>query len=109
MVVGSSAKEPIADNETILYVPSKVLITVEKALSSEIGFIYQKHDSIFNSTNDRDYLVLLLFLIFEHQKEEKSFWYPYFCAINPGELACYWPEQYKGWIDDKETREELKA
>jgi hypothetical protein len=90
-------------------VPSKVLITVEKALASEIGFIYEKHESIFNQTNDRDYLILLLFLIYEHQKEDKSFWYPYFNAINPGELSCYWTEQKKGWIDDKEMREELKA
>lgn len=66
ILVGAAAREIIEENEVVVFVPSKVLITVEKALKSEIGYIYEKHDAIFSATNDRDYLVLLLFLIFEH-------------------------------------------
>ena len=56
-----------------LYVPSKLLITVDRALASkEIGHIYQEHPYFFKATKDRDYLVLLLFLIYEHQKGPDS-------------------------------------
>lgn len=65
-MVGSAAKVSIKNNDVIVYVPQKVLITVERALSSPIGFIFEQHASIFKATEDRDYLILLLFLIYEH-------------------------------------------
>ena len=77
-VVGSTAKDEIFHNEAFIYIPIKILITVERALSSEIGFIFEKHVSIFKSTEDRDYLILLMFLIYEHQRGENSLWFPYF-------------------------------
>ncbi len=41
LLTGSAAKMPIKPNEVYLYVPSKVIITVDKALrSKEIGHIY---------------------------------------------------------------------
>ena len=41
LLTGSAAKMPIKPNEVYLYVPSKVIITVDRALrSKEIGHIY---------------------------------------------------------------------
>ena len=92
-MVGAAAKEAIDVNEVYLYVPQKLLITVDKALQSEeIGHIYREHSYFFKATSDRDYLVLLLFLIYEHQKGKQSFWYPYFNAVEPCDLPCYWNE-----------------
>ena len=78
VVIGAAAKLNIKHNDVIVYVPQKLLITVEKALASPIGFIFEKHASIFKATEDRDYLVLVLFMIYEQQKGPSSFWYPYF-------------------------------
>jgi hypothetical protein len=65
---------------------------VERARSSEIGFIFDNHESIFKADENREYLILLIFMIYEHQKGDKSFWHPYFAAINPGTLTCYWDQ-----------------
>jgi len=44
-----------------------MIITVERALNSkEIGHIFSENEYFFKNTEDRDYLVLLIFLIFEH-------------------------------------------
>ncbi|CDW82727.1 set domain protein [Stylonychia lemnae] len=106
-VVGSAAKYNIQPKDVIVYVPSRILITVEKALNSPIGFIFEKHSSIFKATEDRDYLILLLFVIYEHQKGTKSFWHPYFEAINPGKLTCFWEDNTIEEINDVELREQI--
>ena len=77
------------------------MITVDKALNSpEIGFIFEEHSYLFKATSDRDYLILLVFLIYEHQKGQLSFWHPYFHAIDPGDLPCFWDEQVIACISD---------
>lgn len=64
--MGSAAKEDISPNEAFIYVPSKCLITVERAKSSEIGFIFENHETIFKATVDRDFKILLIFMMYEH-------------------------------------------
>jgi hypothetical protein len=47
-------------------VPLKLIITVDKALKHKVlGPIYEEHSYFFKTTEDRDYLVLLLFLMYE--------------------------------------------
>lgn len=107
-LVGSAARETINPNEIYLYVPAKLLITVDKALnSSEIGFIFEEHKYLFKATEDRDYLVLLVFLIYEHQKGPNSFWYPYFAAIDPGDLPCFWDQKVIDCISDAYLKKEF--
>eukprot|EP00347_Sterkiella_histriomuscorum_P009137 403342378 len=107
-VVGSAAKLNIKNNDVIVYVPQKVLITVERALASPIGFIFDNHASIFKATEDRDYLVLLVFLIYEHQKGTRSFWHPYFEAIDPGLLPCFWSDQTIEELADSELKDQIR-
>lgn len=107
MLMGSAAKEDIQHNEVLAYVPNKVLITVERARSSEIGHIFESHDSVFKANEDRDFLTLLIFMMYEFQKGEKSFWYPYFEAVDPGILTCYWDEQVLEGLDDPELRDAI--
>jgi len=68
----------------------------------EIGHIFENHDSIFKASEDRDFLTLLLFMIYEWQKGPDSFWYPYFQVVNPGSLTCYWDEKTLQTLDDPE-------
>jgi hypothetical protein len=90
-LVGSAAKLPIKPNEAYLYVPSKLLITVDRALNSkEIGHIFKENEYFFKNTEDRDYLVLLVFLMYEIQKGLKSFWHPYFSILEDVDLPTHW-------------------
>ncbi len=91
LLTGSAARSMIKPNEVYLYVPSKLLITVDKALrSKEIGHVFSENAFFFKNTEDRDYLVLLVFLLYEHQKGKNSFWYPYLNAIEPCSLPVEW-------------------
>ena len=96
-------------NEAFIFIPNKCLITVERALSSEIGFIFENHDNLFKANEDRDFYILAVFLLFEFEKREHSFWFPYFNAVDPGELSCFWDEKrYLQALDDRECFEEIK-
>jgi hypothetical protein len=48
-------------------------------------------------------------MIYEHQKGEGSFWYPYFQAVDPGSLPCYWPESIISQLDDDDLIADLEA
>lgn len=45
--------------------------------------------------------------MYERQKGDKSFWYPYFEATDPGEMSCYWDDKYLNRLDDHELKTEL--
>jgi len=65
-LIGSASSQDIHPNEAYLYVPLKLIITVDKALKHKVlGPIYEEHSYFFKTTEDRDYLVLLLFLMYE--------------------------------------------
>ena len=105
IVMGSAAKTDIEYNEAFVYVPNRCLITVERARSSDIGFMFDNHDTLYKSNPDRDFLTILTFLMFEFQKREESFWFPYFQAVDPGELTCYWDDKYINALSDHELQE----
>jgi len=56
------------------------LISVETARKSEISEVLKSHDALFVGNVDRDYFILVVFLIFEKSKAD-SFWKPYFEAV----------------------------
>jgi hypothetical protein len=45
-----------------------MMITVEGAKNSDIGEIFKNHESIFIKNIDRDYLILITFLVYERVK-----------------------------------------
>jgi hypothetical protein len=65
-ITGLGAKKEIKPYEAFMYVPGKLLITVEKARASEIGHIFNNHDTLFKSNADRDFLTLLVYMIYEY-------------------------------------------
>ena len=69
-VWGSRATQDIEPNEAFLSVPNKMMITVEGAKNSDIGEIFKNHESIFIKNIDRDYLILITFLVYERLKGE---------------------------------------
>jgi hypothetical protein len=65
-LTGLAAKKEIKPYEAFISVPGKLLVTVEKARTSEIGHIFNNHDTLFKANADRDFLTLLIYMIYEH-------------------------------------------
>ena len=77
-LVGIAAKRPIGPEEAYLYVPLKLIINDDKILKSDIAYIIERHQDVFEEHADSEYLRLMFFITWEISKGEKSFWYPYF-------------------------------
>ena len=45
--------------------------------------------------------------MYEHQKGSDSFWHPYFEAIDPGVMTCYWDDKVLDTLDDQELKNEI--
>jgi hypothetical protein len=67
-ICGAKASQDIQPNEAFIFIPNQLLISVETARKSEISEIFKSHDDFFVSNVDRDYLILVVFVIFERQK-----------------------------------------
>ena len=76
-----------------MYVPNKLVISTETARNSGISEIYRAHEDIFVTNADRDYLTLVLFLIWERVKGEDSFWHTYFECAQDADLPAVWEDQ----------------
>ena len=69
---------------------------------SQIGAIFNEHDQLFVTNNDRETLILIVFLIFERLKGDDSFWSPYIDLVDAGIPSCYWPDEVKAKNDVQE-------
>ena len=49
---------------------------------SEIGEIFKNHDALFATSRTRDQNMLMVYLMYERLNGEKSFYSPYFDAVN---------------------------
>lgn len=91
---GVLCTEEIKPNEVICYVPNKILLSTEKARNSEIAEIFRAHKEMFVEHADRDFYVILLYVLFEKSKGQESDWYTYFETSQ----VVYVPG---AWDDDK--------
>jgi hypothetical protein len=57
---------------------------------------------------DRDFLILVLYVIYERNKGKESFWHPYFDVVDPGVPACFWSEDSLKKIDCPELQRNLE-
>ena len=64
---------------------------MERALQSDLKQVFEAHPKLFRDSTDRDYNVLVAFLVHERLKNTGSFWYPYFEACDPGIRTVQWP------------------
>lgn len=78
--------------EPLVYIPNKCLITVKHAYESPIGHVFELHDNLFFTNNERDSFILLVYLIYERLKGEESFYYPYLEMLDSTLHATYWPD-----------------
>jgi hypothetical protein len=99
VVCGARAAEDILPQEAFLFIPNKLILNVQRARDSDISDIFKNHDSLFVANVDRDFLILVLSVIYERQQGDKSFWHPYLDIVNPGIPACYWNEEVLKKVD----------
>ena len=107
-VHGVRAKTDIKPNEAFLFVPNKLLITVESARQSEIAEVFSNHEQLFFTNVERDSLTMIVYLMFERLKGPASFWHPYFDALEMGKPAYLWPPEAIEMCDDPELRLQLR-
>ena len=63
------------------------------ARQSPIGYLFENHDALFVTNNDRDFMILIVFIMYEKLKGEDSFYHPYFAIVDDDMIpTCYWPE-----------------
>ena len=85
-IIGCEATEDIKENNCIFYIPYKLLID-----SSNINLKY-----LPSSLKNNNTIKLVLFLIEEHSKKEKSFYKPYIDLILINDFRNYTPFWSKG-------------
>lgn len=80
-LLGVKIKEDINHNEAFLSVPLACILSVDKAKQiKELNEIYKAHPDLFDEeeSDDWEHHIIEVFILYEMQKGEKSFWYPYF-------------------------------
>lgn len=110
-LVGVRAKEEIEHREAFLYVPFKLLITMEVAHKHPVvGHVFRENKELFSKEHD-DYeqLTLAVFMLYEYQKGYESFWFPYLNLLPDVEFFCNWSLQDLAVIDDPELASETKS
>ena len=75
---GVLALEDIHPREVFCYIPNKVLISTESCRHSELAEIYRNNEDLFVANTERDYYVVLIFIMYERLKGTDSFWHHYF-------------------------------
>ena len=101
-------KEEITARETICYIPNKLLISTETARNSEIAEIFRVHPDVFLANEDRDFNVLVVFLMYERSKGPESFWHPYFETVQLVDLPALWEDEDIEKLQDPELVENIK-
>lgn len=92
---GFAALEDIKENDLIMTVPSKLILSTQVAYYSELNSFFRLHVNIFSSKTAawEDY-VLILYLMMEESKGEKSLWNP-MLQLWPAEVDVFycWSEK----------------
>ena len=103
-LLGVRAKEPIKHREAFLFVPFKMLITLELAQEHPIiGHVYKENPQLFTKDHD-DYeqLTLAVFMMYEYQKGKDSYWFPYLNLLPDVEFFCNWDEKILDLLEDEQ-------
>ena len=77
-LLGVQCVEPIEYHEAYLYVPYKLALTTHMVDSNPVlAEITRKYDIFAETAKEVDQCKLTLLLLFEYQKGEEGFWWPY--------------------------------
>ena len=81
---GVRVREDLARNEPIMYIPNKCIISPCHAKDSDIGYLFDSHDNLFEANAEREQNMIIVYMMYERAKGEESFYHPYFEIMDPG-------------------------
>lgn len=70
----------------------ELVITPDKARSSEIGHLFKKYKTIFTSSSMTYDYILWVYLVYERLKGAESFYFDYFNVVGDSEMLLDWDE-----------------
>ncbi len=101
---GLLAKEKILTDETIVRIPRKLLLSTRKAYFSDVRKVFLDNPEFFSPclTNSWEDRMLLVFLLYEHQKGTDSEWF-YLLSNLPKDIdyAVFWNDEELNLLEDK--------
>ena len=109
--MGARARQDIEHREAFLYIPFRLLISLEAARSHpEVGPVLRENPHLFSAEHeDHEQLTLTLFMLFEYQKGRASFWFPYLNLLPDVEFFCHWTPAQLAATDDLGLVEEAQS
>lgn len=102
---GMVAAEDIDYNETIVSIPSSIIMNTKIAFRSELNPIFRANPKLFSDRLNPRYWeenMMITFILHEKHKGSKSFWYPYLNVL-PEHCDCLlnWEDEEIEEVQDK--------
>ena len=94
--IGAMATQDIGPNTVLTKTPYKLLITAYNGFTHPIlRPIIEQHSHLFDKSNvDGEDNIMCMFLMYEFQKGDESFWHPWFEILPKAEdLLWKWPTE----------------
>lgn len=108
-LVGGLVTSDVLANQAYLFVPNKLLITNLSIRRSEIASVFLDNAELFEVHHDGEYLSLIVFIVYEILKGDKSFWKPYFDVFPNADVLGFWSDAELSELQDSElTLEALR-
>jgi len=102
---GMVASEDIDYDEVIVSIPSSIIINTEVAYCSELNHIFKENPKLFSKKENSRYwedYIMMSYILYEKQKGEKSFWYPYLSILSEDyDCLLNWDEEEINEVQDK--------
>ena len=110
-LLGIKCTEDIGFHEGFLYIPFKMIMSIEKAKKHEVlAKIIEENPDCFDKSQNGDWeqITLALFIFHEMTLGRNSYWYPYLRLMPDVEFSCQWEEKDKHETQDDQIIEELE-
>ena len=94
-LLGARCKEDIQHREVYLYVPYKMLMSVNNTKSHPVlGQVIESHPEVFADEREDSWeqVILALRVLYEMTLGKNSYWYPYLRLMPDVEFTCAWQE-----------------
>ena len=80
--IGVAAEEDLPANQVIMAIPKKLIISVSMVKASPLGQILHSYPLLSDDDSEEtEFNILALFLIWQKRLGEDSFYYPYLSCI----------------------------
>jgi hypothetical protein len=105
--VGISAKKNIAPFESLLYIPSKIIIDSLRIERHNLKNFYERNPILIDDSYEVSLTSLTIFIIFEILKEKDSFWFPFLRLVTSTDLPIVWSSTELYDLQDEYFMEEI--